>query len=126
MKVCMTVAVIIGLTFLQLTRFEGISYLLLLCCFCFGIAGLAIYPVGLEMASECTFPVTELTSSGLIVLTGQVTSVLFVAIISGLSDELTPEKRKAQVCSKEEPQTARDYFWGLIVGSFHVLRIPCF
>ncbi|CAD5235721.1 unnamed protein product [Bursaphelenchus xylophilus] len=117
MKVCMTLAVVLGLTFLQLTFVENIGWLILIVCFFFGILGLAIYPVGLEMSAECTFPVTETTSTGLIVLTGQVMSIIFVAIVSMINKPISDAKRKIQVCDAKDPTAAKDAWWGLIVVS---------
>jgi len=37
----------------------------------FGAAGFGIYPLGLEMGVECTYPVAEATSSGLLIIAGQ-------------------------------------------------------
>ncbi|KAI6174071.1 Transporter, major facilitator family protein [Aphelenchoides besseyi] len=82
MKVSMILAVVFGLTFLQLSQIRHIPYFILLACFFFGVMGLAMYPVGLEMSAECTFPVTETTSTGLVVLCGQVQAVLFMAIMT--------------------------------------------
>ncbi|VDN20587.1 unnamed protein product [Gongylonema pulchrum] len=59
-KVCMSAAVVFGISFLVVT-------------------GLAAYPIGLELASECTFPVSETTSTGFVVLSGQV--FLFFSVI---------------------------------------------
>ncbi|CAD5228752.1 unnamed protein product [Bursaphelenchus okinawaensis] len=117
MKVCMTLAVVLGLTFLQLTFVENIGWVILLCCFFFGILGLAIYPVGLEMSAECTFPVTETTSTGLIVLTGQVMSIIFVALVSTINKPISDAKKKVQVCDFKNPEMAKDAWWGLFVIS---------
>lgn len=56
----------------QLALHPGLSIHLAITAFLFGVLGLASYPVGLEMASECTFPVSETTSTGVVVLSGQV------------------------------------------------------
>lgn len=98
MKVAMGLAVLIGLGFLQMTLHSNWSYLIATTCFFFGVLGLATYPVGLEMSAECTFPVSEATSTGLIVLSGQVQSVIYVAIMSIFSRPLEEEREKVQVC----------------------------
>lgn len=51
---------------------RDVQYFILIVCFIFGVMGLATYPVGLELSAECSFPVSETTSTGLIVLSGQV------------------------------------------------------
>lgn len=123
MKVCMTFAVAAGLVFLQLTFVENIGYIILANCFVFGVLGLAIYPVGLEMSAEVTFPVTETTSTGLIVLSGQITSVIFIKTIEAFSSPISGDKREVQVCDKSNPDAAKDAFWGLIAVSVIALLL---
>lgn len=111
MKVCLGMAVVFGLIFLQLTLHTNLKFFIASTCFLFGILGLATYPVGLELASECTFPVSEATSTGLIVLSGQVSycfdaskilsqvqSVIYVFIMKYFARPLAPSKWEHQVC----------------------------
>ena len=72
LKVSMGLAVACGLAFLQLSQRPGWGGVISIVAFFFGVFGMAAYPVGLELAAECTFPVTATTSSGLIVIMGQV------------------------------------------------------
>uniref|UniRef100_A0A8R1TQZ2 Major facilitator superfamily (MFS) profile domain-containing protein n=1 Tax=Onchocerca volvulus TaxID=6282 RepID=A0A8R1TQZ2_ONCVO len=102
MKVCMSVAVIFGVIFLQLALHSGLIIYLVITAFLFGVFGLASYPVGLELASECSFPVSETTSSGFIVLSGQIHSIIYVAIMSLLARPLKPAYKNIQVCSVED------------------------
>lgn len=99
MKVAMTVAVVCGLIFLQLSLHRGLGYLILSTCFLFGMFGLATYPVGLELSAECAYPVEETTSTGLIVLSGQVQSIIYIALITLLAKPLQPEYMEYQVCT---------------------------
>ncbi|XGW03613.1 hypothetical protein V3C99_015080 [Haemonchus contortus] len=99
MKVSMGLAVVFGLIFMQLTLHTNFAPLLALTCVLFGIFGLATYPVGLELSAECTFPVSEATSTGLIVLSGQVQSVLYVLIMKQFARPLQPERMAHQVCT---------------------------
>lgn len=108
MKVSMTLAVIFGLAFLQLSMIPYIPYFILLTCFMFGVMGLAMYPVGLEMSAECTFPVAETTSTGLVVLSGQIQAVIFMALMTMFSKPLDAERAKIQVCSSDDPLKAKD------------------
>uniref|UniRef100_A0A8R1I4A6 MFS domain-containing protein n=1 Tax=Caenorhabditis japonica TaxID=281687 RepID=A0A8R1I4A6_CAEJA len=98
LKLSLTVAVAFGVIFLQLTLHQGQSVLIAIMCLLFGVLGLASYPVGLELASECTFPVSEATSTGLIVLSGQIQSVIYVFIMKKFARALQPEFMSVQVC----------------------------
>lgn len=99
LKVCMSVAVVFGLIFLQLALHRDLHALILIDCFLFGVLGLATYPVGLELSAECTYPVSETTSTGLIVLSGQIQSVIYLALMAMLAKPLQQDYMKYQVCS---------------------------
>lgn len=102
MKVCMSLAVVMGLIFLQLTLHPNLGVFIGATSLLFGTLGLATYPVGLEMSAECTFPVSETTSTGLIVLSGQVQSILYVALMEMTSRPLQPSYMHIQVCTTGE------------------------
>ncbi|KAI6206045.1 hypothetical protein M3Y94_00861100 [Aphelenchoides besseyi] len=113
MKVSMVLAVVFGLTFLQLSQIRHIPYFILLACFFFGVMGLAMYPVGLEMSAECTFPVTETTSTGLVVLCGQVQAVLFMAIMTAFAKPMTDTS--GQACG--DPLKAKNMSTSILIVS---------
>ncbi|CAG9540027.1 unnamed protein product [Cercopithifilaria johnstoni] len=102
MKVCMSFAVIFGVAFLQLSLYSGLAIYLTITAFLFGVFGLASYPVGLELASECTFPVSETTSSGFVVLSGQIQSIIYVTITTLLARPLQQSYKNIQVCTIED------------------------
>ncbi|KAF7655320.1 hypothetical protein LDENG_00057510, partial [Lucifuga dentata] len=54
----------------------------------FGFFGFAIYPIAMELSVECSYPVGEATSAGLIFISGQVQSVLYIILLQGLTKEL--------------------------------------
>ncbi|KAK6037293.1 hypothetical protein COOONC_25202, partial [Cooperia oncophora] len=51
-------------------NYEGQEGWVITSIFLFGAFGFAIYPLGLEMGVEATFPVAEATSTGLIIMIG--------------------------------------------------------
>ncbi|KAE8277048.1 hypothetical protein D5F01_LYC25188 [Larimichthys crocea] len=57
-------------------------------CSLFGFFGFAIYPVAMELSVECSYPVGEATSAGLIFISGQVQSVLYIIILQALTRRL--------------------------------------
>ncbi len=59
---------------IQAVQFENMHAWIAVTIFCFGAFGFAIYPIGLEMGVEATYPVAEATSSGLIIMAGSVGS----------------------------------------------------
>lgn len=45
-----------------------------------GASGVAVYSIALELAAEITFPASENVSTGLLVVAGQIFSVIFIAL----------------------------------------------
>lgn len=54
-----------------------------------GASGVAVYSVALELAAEITFPVSENVSTGLLVVAGQIFSVLFIVLSQYLWQPMT-------------------------------------
>ncbi|XP_059202858.1 solute carrier family 49 member A3 [Centropristis striata] len=57
-------------------------------CSLFGFFGFSIYPVAMELSVECSYPVGEATSAGLIFVSGQIQSVLYIVILQALTKRL--------------------------------------
>uniref|UniRef100_A0A7N6B9F4 Major facilitator superfamily (MFS) profile domain-containing protein n=1 Tax=Anabas testudineus TaxID=64144 RepID=A0A7N6B9F4_ANATE len=58
-------------------------------CSLFGFFGFSIYPVAMELSVECSYPVGEATSAGLIFISGQIQSVLYIILLQALTVRLT-------------------------------------
>lgn len=58
-------------------------------CSLFGLFGFSIYPVAMELSVECSYPVGEATSAGLIFISGQVQSVLYIILLQALAKPLS-------------------------------------
>ncbi|XP_058505070.1 solute carrier family 49 member A3 [Solea solea] len=57
-------------------------------CSLFGFFGFSIYPVAMELSVECSYPVGEATSAGLIFISGQIQSVLYIIVLQALTKRL--------------------------------------
>uniref|UniRef100_A0A8C2ZUQ6 Solute carrier family 49 member 3 n=1 Tax=Cyclopterus lumpus TaxID=8103 RepID=A0A8C2ZUQ6_CYCLU len=57
-------------------------------CSLFGFFGFSIYPVAMELSVECSYPVGEATSAGLLFVSGQIQSVLFIVLLQSLTKRL--------------------------------------
>nr|XP_046262143.1 solute carrier family 49 member A3 [Scatophagus argus] len=57
-------------------------------CSLFGFFGFSIYPVAMELSVESSYPVGEATSAGLIFVSGQVQSVLYIILLQALTKPL--------------------------------------
>ncbi|KAF7638247.1 hypothetical protein Mgra_00002220 [Meloidogyne graminicola] len=99
MKVSMAVAVGFGLIFLQLILHREVDIWIFFACFIFGVFGLAAYPVGLQLSAECTYPVSETTSTGLVVLSGQIQTIIYLSVMKTLAKPLPLLYKKYEVCT---------------------------
>ncbi|CAN9493201.1 unnamed protein product [Ophioblennius macclurei] len=62
-------------------------------CSLFGLLGFSIYPVAMELAVECTYPVGVATSTGLVFVSGQVLSVVYMLLLQALTTQMTESSR---------------------------------
>ncbi|XP_060742363.1 solute carrier family 49 member A3 [Tachysurus vachellii] len=83
------------LTSLACTMFAVVSQLReqkivigLVCAF-FGLFGFATYPVAMELSVECSYPVGEATSAGLVFISGQIQSIVYTVLLQALTTKLT-------------------------------------
>ncbi|XP_043983054.1 solute carrier family 49 member A3 [Gambusia affinis] len=55
----------------------------------FGFFGFSIYPIAMELSVESSYPVGEATSAGLIFVSGQVQSVIYILLLQALTKPIT-------------------------------------
>uniref|UniRef100_A0A3P9HU67 Solute carrier family 49 member 3 n=1 Tax=Oryzias latipes TaxID=8090 RepID=A0A3P9HU67_ORYLA len=83
-----------GLTALACVAFSVVSlmprqkFAVAAVCSLFGLFGFSIYPVAMELSVECSYPVGEATSAGLVFVSGQVQSVLYIIVLQALTTRL--------------------------------------
>lgn len=58
-------------------------------CAWFGLFGCSVYPIAMELGVECSYPVGEATSSGLIFISGQIQSVIYMVLLQALTKPQT-------------------------------------
>jgi len=105
MKVSFGIAVVGGVCFSLVVLRADLKALIAICCLMFGFFGLAAYPIGLETGAECTYPVAETTSTGLIVLSGQVQGAMYIALMGFVGKPLTNGAALArETCSVKSDQ----------------------
>lgn len=57
-------------------------------CALFGLFGFSIYPVSMELSVECSYPVGEATSAGLVFISGQIQSIIYIMLLQALTKKL--------------------------------------
>ncbi|XP_073343606.1 solute carrier family 49 member A3 isoform X2 [Pagrus major] len=84
-------------------------------CSLFGFFGFSIYPVAMELSVECSYPVGEASSAGLIFISGQVQSVLYIILLQGLTKRLADSPLStcgnAILSWRDMHYTASQHFW---------------
>ena len=61
---------------------------LALCCALFGVFGFGMYPLGLELSVENTYPVDEAAGTALIFLSGQIQGAILIMISGAMEQPL--------------------------------------
>ncbi|XP_074426538.1 solute carrier family 49 member A3 isoform X2 [Larus michahellis] len=67
------------------SRFRHQTVLLAITSSFFGFFGFAIYPIAMELAVECSYPVGEGTSTGLIFVASQIEGVILMILLQALT-----------------------------------------
>uniref|UniRef100_A0A915NYH8 MFS domain-containing protein n=1 Tax=Meloidogyne floridensis TaxID=298350 RepID=A0A915NYH8_9BILA len=80
-------------------QFSGFTSALLITGGVVGATGATAYPVGLQLSAECTYPVSETTSTGLVVLSGQIQTIIYLSVMKTLATPLQSLYRKYEVCT---------------------------
>lgn len=87
-KVCFCLAALGYIGFTLLLPHQDFHVPLALVVSLMGAAGFALFPVCNELAVECTYPIPEATSAGLLGIVGQICSVFAVMGMQGLAQTL--------------------------------------
>ncbi|XP_062405536.1 solute carrier family 49 member A3-like [Sardina pilchardus] len=87
-KINMCLASLGCTAFAVFSQMRGQKVLLAVMCSLFGLFGFSVYPVAMELTVECSYPVGEATSAGLIFIAGQVLSVVYMITLGALTKQL--------------------------------------
>lgn len=111
MKVSFCIAGVAAASLSICINYEGVQWWVILSIFIFGAAGFSIYPIGLEMGVEATFPVAEATSTGLIIMIGQVQGVFYVIMTNLAVGKPDPHDMAIQTCVDTNSQNHTVLTW---------------
>ena len=87
-KICYCIAALDCILVAEFMRKSEQSVMIAFCCAVFGIFGFGMYPIGLELAVENTYPVDEAAGTALIFLSGQIQGSILIMISSAMEQEL--------------------------------------
>uniref|UniRef100_A0A8C0LNY4 Solute carrier family 49 member 3 n=1 Tax=Canis lupus dingo TaxID=286419 RepID=A0A8C0LNY4_CANLU len=80
---CLTSVVCVA--FALVSQLQGQTLALVTICSLLGLFGLSVVPIAMELAVECSFPVSEGAAAGLVVVLGQAVGALVVVLLTALS-----------------------------------------
>ncbi|XP_067409595.1 solute carrier family 49 member A3 [Emydura macquarii macquarii] len=84
-KIGFCLTALASIAFALVSRFRNQKAPLALISSLFGFFGFSIYPVVMELAVECSYPVGEGTSTGLIFVSGQIQGVILMLLLQALT-----------------------------------------
>ncbi|XP_071793286.1 solute carrier family 49 member A3-like [Asterias amurensis] len=97
-KMSFTVAVLGVISFCTLSCYQGLDPYIAVAAGIFGTFGFGAYPVIMELGVETTYPVAEGTSTGFLVMAGQVQGIAGILLSQYLTTDLTPHQKNIQLC----------------------------
>lgn len=99
-KVFFAISSVFGVILGQFLQRSNSEVWILLFCALFGTFGFGMYPLGLELSVEVTYPTDESIGTALIFLSGQIQGAVLVIISSLMETDLTKEEAEIAVCRK--------------------------
>ncbi|CAJ0954173.1 unnamed protein product, partial [Mesorhabditis belari] len=122
MKISFALAGIAGSSLSISINYENKPWWVVASICAFGCFGFAIYPIGLELGVECTYPVAEATSTGLIIMIGQVLGVIFVVTTNLVNGTPSPRELAIQTCvtHNEDMNTVLTWKWPFVMWNCFV------
>jgi FLVCR family MFS transporter 7 len=106
-KVCFSMSSIANIVFvlIQLKNNDEsiVYYSVLASFFLIGFFGLPLFPVCMEMAVECVYPIPEATSTGLLFIMGQLVGFVMIILYPKTAEKISPDSfvyNNVQKCVK--------------------------
>ncbi|XP_033633355.1 solute carrier family 49 member A3-like [Asterias rubens] len=97
-KISFTFAVLFGIVMTVFTHFAYMGIGVAVGAIGFGLFGFALFPIALELGVECTYPVAEGTSAGLLQISGQFQGIILILVGQYLAQPLNIDEVPAQQC----------------------------
>merc|ERR1711970_1104151 len=93
------IAGICGILIAEFIRMSDMKAPIALFCSLFGVFGFGMYPLGLELSVEATYPVDESIGTALIYMSGQIQGGILVFASQMLEQDLQVDDLYGEVCS---------------------------
>ncbi|XP_062581592.1 solute carrier family 49 member A3-like [Saccostrea cucullata] len=99
-KVSYAIAVVFGVGFFEMARYKDQEILIAVMVTAFGTFAFAMYPISMELAVEITYPVAEATSSGLLIVSGQIQGIIIILVTQLLTQPLSDSQLADSACAQ--------------------------
>ena len=87
-KICFAVGSLVSVLISEFLRKSEQQIIVAVCCALFGVFGFGMYPLGLELAVENTYPLDEAAGVALIFLSGQIQGAILIMISGAMEQDL--------------------------------------
>jgi len=122
-KVFYGIAGLFGILIGEFLRKPDSEALIMLFSAFFGVFGFGMYPLGLELSVEVTYPVDESIGTALIFLSGQLQGAILVFISSLLEQDLSEAEKQDAVCENAISPKDHTNFLLLLAGYLTLLVV---
>nr|XP_061793320.1 solute carrier family 49 member A3-like [Nerophis lumbriciformis] len=92
-KINMSLSALAGIAFSVLCLMQRQNVAVAIVCSLFGFFGYSIYPVAMELSVECSYPVGEASTAGLIFISGQIFSICYTVLLQSVATPLAESPR---------------------------------
>ncbi|XP_061749305.1 solute carrier family 49 member A3-like [Nerophis ophidion] len=92
-KVNMSLSAMVACAFTVVCLMQDQKVAVAIVCALFGFLGVSIYPAVMELSVECSYPVGEATSAGLVFISGQVQSLIYIILLQALATPIAESPR---------------------------------
>ncbi|XP_071494741.1 solute carrier family 49 member A3-like [Diadema antillarum] len=116
-KVAFALSAVCAVALSILSRYPHMPAAIVGTCAAVGFFGFAQFPVSLELGVEATYPVSEGTSAGFLIMSGQIQGILLMLAAQWLANPLSPTQQASSTCqvtSATIPGNASShlFWWG--------------
>ncbi|XP_066576327.1 solute carrier family 49 member A3 isoform X2 [Amia ocellicauda] len=87
-KINMCLAALACIAFALVSQMKHQNFAIAAASSLFGFFGFSIYPVAMELSVECSYPIGEATSAGLIFISGQVQSIVYIILFQLMTKQM--------------------------------------
>ncbi|XP_076861883.1 solute carrier family 49 member A3 isoform X2 [Brachyhypopomus gauderio] len=99
--------------------------IVIVACVLFGFFGFGVYPVAMELSVECSYPVGEATSAGMIFISGQIQSIIYMVLLQALTTT-TEADPSLSTCAAGGDANLSWMVPGLVMAGLCCLASCCF